>query len=60
VLAGQAKMIKEDVAQLSARFLKREPFRSDRPSSEVNFFVDQAPAGLYLTSTTTSVFAGHN
>jgi hypothetical protein len=29
VLVGQARMIKEDVVQLSARFLS-EPFRSDR------------------------------
>lgn len=42
-------MIKEDVVQLSARFLNVNHSDLIIPSAEVNFFVDQAPAGLYPT-----------
>jgi TonB family protein len=46
VLVGQARMIKEDVVQLSARFLSVNHSDLIGPSSEVNLLVDQAPAGL--------------
>jgi hypothetical protein len=46
VLVGQARMIKEDIVQLSARFLSVNHSDLIGPSSEVNLLVDQAPAGL--------------